>query len=57
MSEDQRTLDGLALSRDALKTLVREVLREEGILGQTHPAPCGATTSPRPANFSSTTAT
>ena len=35
MGEDQRTLDGLALSRDALKTLVREVLQEEGILDQT----------------------
>ena len=34
MGEDQRTLGGLALSRDALKTLIREVLHEEGVLDQ-----------------------
>ena len=34
MTEEQRTLEGLVVtSRDALKEAVREVLREEGILG------------------------
>ncbi len=34
MGEDQRTLNGLALSRDALKALIREVLKDEGVLDQ-----------------------
>src|SRR5439155_24434942 len=34
MTEEQRTLEGLVVtSRDALKDAIREVLREEGIVG------------------------